>query len=132
LANQITPEIHQALMRALRSSTKFLGIIPRAKADRSRNGQDKGTLGLVHESGGAEGICPDSPSSQQEMFMRTVERLARSISDDDCAICGKTKSQHHTNSGYGMCQIYPVFVSKRNIFERLADEALSKAHHTGG
>jgi hypothetical protein len=41
-----------------------------AKADRSRNGQDKGTLGLVHESGGAEGICPDSPSSQQEMFMR--------------------------------------------------------------
>jgi hypothetical protein len=30
--DQITPEIHVALMRALRSSTKFLGIIPRAQA----------------------------------------------------------------------------------------------------
>jgi hypothetical protein len=29
MSDRITPEIHLALMRALRSSTKFLGIIPR-------------------------------------------------------------------------------------------------------
>jgi hypothetical protein len=33
-----------------------------AKADRSRNGQDKGTLGLVHESGGPDRDLPESPS----------------------------------------------------------------------
>jgi hypothetical protein len=36
-----------------------------AKADRSRNGQDKGTLGLVHESGGPVRDAPETPSPSQ-------------------------------------------------------------------
>ena len=37
-----------------------------AKADRSPQGRDKGTLGSVHESGGPEGICPNSSSQQHQ------------------------------------------------------------------
>lgn len=40
--------------------------------------------------------------------------------DNECAICGKTRSQHPTNSGVGMCQIYPIFVSKRDMLNRLS------------
>jgi hypothetical protein len=62
-------------------------------------------------------------------MMTDLIGLADDISDDDCAICGKSKSQHHTGSGYGVCQIYPCFVSKRTMFERLAHDAL-QAHAT--
>jgi hypothetical protein len=45
------------------------------------------------------------------------------LSDDECAICGKPRARHTTNCGVGMCQIYPVFVSKRQMVKRLLDEA---------
>lgn len=38
---------------------------------------------------------------------------------DECAICGKSKRQHSISSGYGVCQIYPMFVSKQEMLERL-------------
>lgn len=45
------------------------------------------------------------------------------LSDSKCAICGKERGQHSTSSGYGVCQMYPVFVSERAMFERLAKSA---------
>lgn len=49
------------------------------------------------------------------------------LSDDQCAICGKSRKQHSMSSGYGVCQIYPVFVSKRQLVERLLAEAKGEA-----
>ena len=42
-----------------------------------------------------------------------------SLFDNECAICGKTRKQHHTGSGVGMCQIYPIFRSKRDMARSL-------------
>jgi Lar family restriction alleviation protein len=47
------------------------------------------------------------------------EEMVAKLSDDECAICGKAKSQHSMSSGYGVCQIYPVFVSKQQIVTNL-------------
>jgi hypothetical protein len=42
------------------------------------------------------------------------------LPDDVCAICGKGLRQHSKSSGFGVCSIYPVFVSERQMFARLA------------
>ena len=48
-----------------------------------------------------------------------ADHLRTNLSDDECAIGGKTLKQHNISSGYGVCQIYPIFVSKRQMVERL-------------
>jgi hypothetical protein len=48
-----------------------------------------------------------------------VVALREALTDDECAICGKPKHRHTTNSGVGMCQIYPIFRSKRAMFDAL-------------
>jgi hypothetical protein len=52
-----------------------------------------------------------------------VAMLSEALSDDECTICGKTRKQHHTGSGVGMCQIYPIFRSRRAAFSALVEQA---------
>ena len=59
-----------------------------------------------------------------------VERLLNALPDDECTICGKTRKQHHTGSGVGMCQIYPVFRSRKAAFSALVNEARHSASLT--
>jgi hypothetical protein len=51
--------------------------------------------------------------------------LVEALSDDECTICGKMRSQHNTGSGVGVCQIYPVFRSRRAAFSALHKQALA-------
>jgi hypothetical protein len=59
-------------------------------------------------------------SQTNPSLSEAVER----VSDDECAICGKPRFRHTTNCGVGLCQIYPVFVSKRQMLERLLPDDL--------
>lgn len=56
------------------------------------------------------------------------DRLREALSDDECNNCGKTRSQHHTGSGVGMCQLYPIFRSRRAAYSALVDRAMSALH----
>lgn len=57
--------------------------------------------------------------------------LVEALTDDECTICGKTRKQHHTGSGVGVCQIYPVFRSRRAAFSALLEQAKSALASTG-
>jgi hypothetical protein len=50
----------------------------------------------------------------------TMPEPSTELWDDECAICGHSRVRHTTNSGVGLCQIYPIFVSKHQMFDRLA------------
>jgi hypothetical protein len=69
--------------------------------------------------------CPDAETMKQRIAERfgkaaeVVVALREALTDDECAICGKPKHRHTTNSGVGMCQIYPIFRSKRAMFDAL-------------